>query len=108
MSDPWWWFSFADPERPKGSQFLGVCLLTAADFVSALLKSKAFGINPGGEVMGFAIAPVDEEGVQLLSSYGGQLLSEKEKVIEMQQALKPHIRLLPTDGKGAPKEEAAH
>ena len=26
----------------------------------------------------------------------------------MQQALKPHIRLLPTDGKGAPKEEAAH
>ena len=69
-----YWLSFTDPDRPKGQQFLGVCVVDVttaeADFAKAKLAvthprhqsgaewiavamSKAWrlGCNPGGEVL---------------------------------------------------------
>jgi hypothetical protein len=44
------WLSFCDVTKPKGSQFLGACIVSANDIESAVQKSWILGINPGGEV----------------------------------------------------------
>lgn len=54
-----WWLSFVDPERKPGFSFLGVVIVEAYGFGDALNISHAKGINPGGEVQGFAV-PYDE------------------------------------------------
>lgn len=51
-ADSVWWLSFADPDLPPGTQFLGVVILNAPDFMSAVLLSHALKLNPGGEVQG--------------------------------------------------------
>jgi hypothetical protein len=51
----WWWFSFADPTRPDGTQFLGVCIVYGPDFETALARSHALRVNPGGEVRALGI-----------------------------------------------------
>lgn len=51
----WWWLSFADADRPKGQQALGVAIVKAPHLVLAIKKAWALGINPGGEVMGFIV-----------------------------------------------------
>jgi len=50
-----WWLSFADPELPKGTQFLGVAIVEAESFHQALQLSHAIGVNPGGEVCGYEL-----------------------------------------------------
>lgn len=62
ISDPTWWMSFADPNRPIGQQFLGVVLVDAPSFEAAFMAINAAGINPGGEIQGYsnAEAPADE------------------------------------------------
>lgn len=44
------WMSFCDPEKPRGSQFLGVALVDAASFPEAMTVSHMSGCNPGGEI----------------------------------------------------------
>lgn len=44
------YMSFADGERPRGSQFLGGLLIPAKTFTGALRASHDTGVNPGGEV----------------------------------------------------------
>lgn len=51
------WLSFADPRRPKGSQFLGVALVWAHGFAEAVDLTHQMGINPGGEVAGSDYEP---------------------------------------------------
>lgn len=46
----WWWLSFADPERPEGTQFLGACLVKASNVPMALRRAHELHINPGGQV----------------------------------------------------------
>ena len=47
MSDtPWWWMSFADPDLPEGSRFLGVAIVQAPHVAAALTRSHRLGINP--------------------------------------------------------------
>lgn len=48
----WWWLSFADPARPKGTQFLGVMVIQAQGIGDACHKAHLVGYNPGGEVVG--------------------------------------------------------
>jgi hypothetical protein len=57
--DPLWWLSFCDPDAPEGSQFLGVVITQAADFIAAVSRSHALGVNPGGEVQGAGPLPAD-------------------------------------------------
>ncbi len=45
-----WWCSFCDPRKPRGEQFLGLCIVEAVDQISAVRVTHALGINPGGEV----------------------------------------------------------
>jgi hypothetical protein len=53
-----YWLSFCDVKRPKGSQFLGACCLRAESLEEALTRSHLMGINPGGEVA--SLGPIDE------------------------------------------------
>lgn len=48
----WWWLSFADPARPRGSQFLGVAAVLATDLGDAMSAAWRSGCNPGGHVGG--------------------------------------------------------
>lgn len=50
MKAIWWWLSFANNERN-----LGVALVKAGDFIEAVRRAHALGINPGGEVNGWAV-----------------------------------------------------
>lgn len=47
----WFYLSFADPDLPKGSQFLGACYVEADSEVQAVRTAHARGCNPGGEVL---------------------------------------------------------
>lgn len=51
----WFWLSFADPDRPKGTQFLGACLVQGTSFMDAIQQAHMTGLNPGGEVQGFEV-----------------------------------------------------
>jgi hypothetical protein len=72
----WWWMSFADPEMPKGRQFLGGLLIEADDEHEMLLRSHALGLNPGGEISFFRVPPQFEERVTPDLTY--RLLSREE------------------------------
>lgn len=71
----WFYISFCDPDRPKGTQFLGAVIVRADDMASATREAWRLGINPGGEALGFSIPLVylrNSEG------YRERLLSKEE------------------------------
>jgi hypothetical protein len=43
--------SFADPELPTGTQFLGGCYVQADSLHDVVTCSHKLGINPGGEIV---------------------------------------------------------
>lgn len=51
MAPRWQWLSFADPDLPPGTQFLGVAIVEARDVIDAALEAHRLRINPGGEVL---------------------------------------------------------
>lgn len=53
-SEPCWWLSFADPDKPRGRQFLGVVITgPAPDVVTARMRMAIEGVpHLGGEVLG--------------------------------------------------------
>lgn len=53
----WWWLSFCDPRRPKGSQFLGVAIVRGRGMGTAVAEAHKRGCNPGGEVQGLSLPP---------------------------------------------------
>ena len=55
----YFWLSFADPERPEGSQFLGAALVKEQVLEDAMTRSHVLGINPGGEVKALGPIPVE-------------------------------------------------
>jgi hypothetical protein len=52
-----WWLSFADPDRPEGTQFLGAAIVRAMSFLEAVQVAHHLGINSGGEVQSLQIPP---------------------------------------------------
>ena len=46
----WFYLSFVDLNRPKGTRFVGACYLEAESLPQAIALSHALGINPGGEI----------------------------------------------------------
>lgn len=52
-----YWLSFANGSLPKGSQFIGACMLEADSLMAAVLASHALGINPGGEIQALELPP---------------------------------------------------
>lgn len=53
----WWWLSFASPDRPKGDQFLGACIVQAYGVVTASLQAHANKCNPGGQIQATPFPP---------------------------------------------------
>lgn len=51
----WMWLSFADPDLPKGQQFLGWAMVQAGDIVEAARTAHRLGINPGGQVAAYEL-----------------------------------------------------
>lgn len=47
---PFFYLSFADPDKPEGSQFLGATVVEADNVMLAVPESHRLGVNPGGEV----------------------------------------------------------
>ena len=47
-----YYLSFCDPDKPRGEQFLGACIVPASDIVTAVRVAHLLGCNPGGEVLG--------------------------------------------------------
>lgn len=64
------WLSFADPQTGDN---IGVNVVDAPDFMSAVHKSHELGINPGGEVLGSQIDPAI-----VPDAYTNRLLSKDE------------------------------
>lgn len=54
----WYWLSFADPDKPKGEQFLGVSIVYAHGITTGTIEARRLGINPGGEVVGILLERV--------------------------------------------------
>lgn len=71
------WMSFCDTEKPEGSQFLGVVIVTAMGVAHAIDKSHRLGINPGGEVK---IIKLDDDDDDILPEHFNRLLSKQELV----------------------------
>lgn len=76
-----YWLSFADGDRPKGTQFLGACIVEGgnsgdkrADLRAAVQNAWLHGCNPGGEVMSLRL-PAD---VQIDEGWRNRLLSRAE------------------------------
>ena len=65
----WFYMSFCDPDLPKGTQFIGACIVEAPDFIMAIQTAHFRGINPGGEVMSWELqkAPPEEYQYRLMS-----------------------------------------
>lgn len=55
---PLWWLSFCDPDRPKGTQFLGVAIVCADTLPVAAAVAHVLGINPGGQISSFGPMPI--------------------------------------------------
>lgn len=68
------YMSFADTDRPKGSQWLGAAYVEAEDLIAAIKKAWALKINPGGQVMSREL-PLD---AKVLPEYRHRLLTEDE------------------------------
>lgn len=75
--EAWWWLSFADPDRPKGEQFLGVAIVRARGLGLAITRCHQLKINPGGQVQGYEIPP----DVKIVEGTADRLLSRKELVL---------------------------
>lgn len=50
-SGSWYWLSFADPNKPAGTQFNGACIVQAPSELAAVAVASARGCNPHGEVV---------------------------------------------------------
>jgi len=73
-----WWLSFADGNKPKGSQFLGAIIIHANDFIEAITETHMLGINPGGECQGMQVPPEGELLVPIGEEWKYRLLSLQE------------------------------
>ena len=74
------WLSFADGTLPKGTQFLGACMVQVGNFAdprdtlrAAIQKAHVLGINPGGEVQSMQM----DDGAPIHPSWFDVLLDRK-------------------------------
>ena len=69
------WLSFCDPDKPKGSQFLGVIVIRALGLSDAILKTHSMGINPNGQIMSYVM---DDD--EIKPEHFNQLLSAEQLI----------------------------
>ena len=95
-----YFLSFVDPERPKGQQFLGGCLVKAPFGMPALAVREAWTrrCNPGGECMITEIQEPFPDAV--FERYGNRLLDRAE-CEEMDGVLQATMTAAPGPDAGA-------
>ena len=83
------WLSFCDPDRPKGSQFLGACIVEGQSGVpmSAIQTAWLRKCNPGGEVQ---IAEILPSLVKHVAPKWMNRLLTREEAQEFDREMKPH------------------
>lgn len=88
------YLSFCDPKRPRGSQFLGACIVPGGDkgdlkhdLAIAILEAWGRGCNPGGEVA-FQRVP-DSVATHIAPKWIGRLLT-REETEEFGREIAPH------------------
>jgi len=74
-----YWLSFADGRKPRGSQWLGGCMVEAPSFMTAVDKAHRLKINPGGEVKGSELQD-NEKTRALLAAHGNKLFTTKAEM----------------------------
>lgn len=72
------YLSFTDPNRPKGTQWLGACIVPAPDAMASIATAHMLSCNPGGEAK--VVGPLPRETIK--PDYVGRLLTTKEEVDE--------------------------
>jgi hypothetical protein len=72
-----WFLSFADGSPPKGTQFLGGCVVEADHFMTAVQVAHLKGCNPGGEVQGRELGNLKEV-VEETAAFHNRLLTHAE------------------------------
>jgi hypothetical protein len=74
-----WWLSFLDASRPKGSRFLGGCVVDVApggNLLAAALRAHKLGCNPGGECLG---QPIPSQHARMIQAHDvGRLMDRAE------------------------------
>jgi hypothetical protein len=92
LNDPapkiWWWLSFCDPAKPKGSQFLGVAIVEGNNILTAAIEARRLGCNPGGEVMG---EPFEDNEILPAERFRNCLLNDAE-IAECESAKEEQAR----------------
>lgn len=79
-----WWLSFADPDRPVGQRFLGVCVVEAEDISTAADRAWEMNCNPGGEVRG---DPLPEKFAEVIEDHQRNVLLDAEAARELNRRL---------------------
>jgi hypothetical protein len=73
-ADPLWWLSFADPDLPEGSQFLGVLIIQGPSLEAVITRSHVLELNPGGQIA--AQGPIPAK--YIATEWRDRLLSKEE------------------------------
>lgn len=61
----YWWMSFCDHDLPSGEKFLGALIVKADTVEEMVNRSWELGLNPGGEILFFAIIKEYEKRIPL-------------------------------------------
>lgn len=78
------YMSFADPELPTGTQFLGCTIVEADNPYAAMRKSWQLGINPGGSVKFAQLESVPEEAQDMIHRLVPRVEAlERGRILEM-------------------------
>jgi hypothetical protein len=84
--------SFADPARPEGQRFLGVCIVEAMTLQDAIMRAWELGINPGGEVAGFLVPPDHEQNI---ARFGLNRLISKAELNRLGEFSERDLKMMP-------------
>lgn len=84
-----WWLSFCDTRKPRGTQFIGGCIVPASGTIAAVRMAHFYGINPGGEVAGAPVNPALEP--KDLEEWSYRLLSPVE-VVQLDARMTERLR----------------
>ena len=71
----YYWLSFCNSGLPKGSQFLGSCIVKGENLKDAITTAWRLGINPGGEVVS---SEIPDSQLENFAPHINELLSRKE------------------------------
>ena len=77
----WYWLSFCDAKRPKGTQFLGAAIVAASGKIEAVRASHILGCNPGGEIALTEATSTGPEMAGVIERWAERLLTRDDAAV---------------------------